>query len=212
MKRSTSSSEDEKDDKGDKRKSLFGKRLIAYLIDYLIVMTFAVLISTPFLDLNKYNDLSEKLFSVYTEFYSDKIEENEYIAEVNNISYDLARTSGPITIISIFIMVIYYVIYLIKKNGQTIGKKIMRIRVVSTDGELGVNQLIFRSFIANFVLLKILDFSFMIFASRNVYFECIGIFQEIQIFITFVSIFYILFSKSGLSVHDRLVHTKVVSE
>lgn len=212
MKKKDSSSEDEKDDKGDKRKSLFGRRLIAFMIDYLIVTSVSLLISIPFLDLNKYNYLSENMIEVVNDYYNHEIGVNEYVADFNNISYDLAQTSGILTIINIFVMIIYYVIYLIKKNGQTIGKRLMKIKIVSTNGELSINQLIFRSFIANFVLLKILDFSFMIFVSRNVYFECLGAFQEIQFFITFVSIILILFGKEGLTLHDRLVHTKVVSE
>ena len=95
-------------------------------------------------------------------------------------------------------------------NGQTLGKKIFGMKIVSTYGDLNANQLIFRSFLADFLLLNIISVMFLMFASRDVYINCIELFTLAQYTITFASIIMVIVNKEGLAIHDGLVHTKVV--
>lgn len=212
MKNEESSEKDDKDEKSDKQKALFIQRLFAYLIDLVIISVLAAIISLPFMNAKELTSLEDKLFGVFSDFYSEKIESNEYEAELNNVSYEISRVSGPLSIATIFLSLLYFVVYQLHSKGQTIGKRVMKIRVVSDEGDLNINQLIFRSFIANSILLKMLDLSLLIFAARSVYFTSIGYIQMIQSTITLISIFMVMYSKSGLAVHDRLVHTKVIRD
>ena len=220
--------EDQKSDKDDKRekennresivvsneeddsKALLLQRFFAYLIDMFVIVVITSLFATPFVDAQKSNELSKRSEELVEKYLAEEIDTNEYTAELSNISYDLSKSSGITSIISIFLGVSYYVVFQLYNKGQTLGKKVMKIKVVSTNGELSMNQMIFRSFIANSILLNILSIMFLMMAPRHIYFACVGLFSFIQYVVVIISVFMIKFSKNGLTVHDRLLHTKVI--
>ena len=82
-------------------KAMFLQRLVAYLIDSAIVVFIASLISVPFINNDKVSDLNDKSYELIEKYRSNKISNNEYIAEYMNISYDLAKSEGIVTLISV---------------------------------------------------------------------------------------------------------------
>ena len=194
----------------NEEKALFLQRLLAFLIDLFIVTLLASFIATPFLNNKKVESLNDKSIKLVEKYNKKKINLNEYIAEYTNITYDLARESGPTTIIELLLGIVFYIIIPLYNDGRTIGKRIMKIKIKSCDGELTANQLIFRSFIANSMLVNIISLVLLIFTSRSIYFYVLGLFLIIQYIITIISIFMIMYTKKGLAIHDRLVNTKVV--
>ena len=45
-------------------------------------------------------------------------------------SYQLSKETGLTNIVTIVVYVLYFIVYQMYMNGQTIGKRIMKIRVV----------------------------------------------------------------------------------
>ena len=150
--------------------------------------------------------------SLKFEYSKQEISTQEYIDYYAQTEYQIARLTGTRSLILLFIGVLYYIVFQTYNRGQTIGKKLMKIRVVSNDGELSYNQMIFRSLIANSILLNIIMFTFMLFNSAEVYFYSYIIFAVIQFVITIISAIMVMNNNNGLAVHDRLVHTMVVRE
>lgn len=199
------------DDKSGKLHKVFlTQRLFAYFIDTLIVLLIASLLASPFVNSNKISNLEDKYFSLINDYTSNKIDDSQFNTDIVNVGYDLAVQNGMMTIINVIVGVLYFVVLQVKMGGQTLGKKIVNIKVISTDGDLNYNQMIFRSFIANSILLDIITVLLLIFSSRNTYFTGVIMFTSIQYLITFISLITILSSKRGLAVHDKLVHTRVV--
>ena len=192
-----------------KRASLV-RRLCAYAIDYLIVVILVSLISAPFIDAKKIDKLQNESTEVIEKYQKGEITPDEYLERYSSVYYSLSRSTGVMTFITIIIYIVYFVVFQLYNKGQTLGKKVMKIKVVSTNGELSMNQMIFRSFIANSILLNILSIMFLMMAPRHIYFACVGLFSFIQYAVVIISVFMIKFSKNGLTVHDRLLHTKVI--
>ena len=88
----------------------------------------------------------------------------------------------------------------------------MNIKLISDTGELFMNQMIYRSLLANFILVDIISFIFMLVSPKSVYFYGVGLSQFIQYVIVFISIFMIMFRKDGCAIHDKLAHTRVIRE
>ena len=197
-------------DNNSGKKALFIQRLISYLIDSAIVVFVASLLATPFIDNNRISDLNDRSYKLVEKYRRDEISNNEYIAEYMNVSYEIAKNEGLVTLVSVIIGLIVFVVVPLYNGGQTLGKRLLKIKVVSRSGDLTMNQLIFRSFIANSILINLISVILIVISSKNSYFYCYGIFIAIQYIITVISVFMIMVGKEGRTIHDLLTNTKVV--
>ena len=193
------------------KKVLFSQRLFAFLIDVLVVYLLASLISMPFVDSKKTEKLTNEANELREKYMSGDISIESYSSQFGSLSYKLAWGTGVYSLITIVIEIVYYIVFQLYNGGQTIGKKAMKIKVISDNDSLGMNQMIFRSFLANFILLNIISFVFMLFAPKSIYFYAVSSFEAIQYIIVIISIFMVMYSKDGRTVHDRLTHTRVIN-
>lgn len=196
----------------DKKKALFFQRFFAFLIDMLLLSFITSIITTPFVDSKKISSLNEKSVEITQKLQKNEIDNMTYLKQYSDIYYKIARSSGIISFVSLLLSVLYFVVFQIYEKGQTLGKKMLKIRVVSLDGDLFMNQMIFRSFIANFILFDIISFGVMLFSPKTVYLYIIIFVEMVQILITLISIIMIMNREDGSAVHDILAHTKVVRE
>lgn len=196
----------------DSNKALFFQRLVAFFIDFIIVSLIVSIISIPFTDTKKVEKLQKDSVELMESFTNNQIDLDEFTNKYIDSYYKLCRANGMISLLSIFIGVCYYIVYQLYQNGQTIGKKIMRIRIISDDGDLFMNQMIFRAFISNFILNDICVFLFMLFSSKYVFFYSAGLIEFIQYIMVFASIIMIMYRSDGCAIHDKLFHTKVIRE
>ena len=192
-------------------KALFVQRFLAFLLDIVLVSVVASFISYPFLDMDSIQKLNESSVEVMENYTNGKIDEKEYFNESSTISYELARIQGVNTLVIIFLNILYFVVYQIKNNGQTLGKQILKIRVVdSSNRDLSMNQMIFRALIINSILLDMISFGVLIFANQSSYFYGVSFLAFIQFCILSVSTFMIMFGKDKRGLHDLVAHTDVV--
>ena len=194
------------------KKAYFVQRLIAFLIDILLVYTITSIVAMPFVDTKESKKVNEEINELLDQTTKQEITTREFADRNMDLSYRVARKNGIISLITLVMNILYFMVFQLYNKGQTIGKQIMKIRVKSDHGELTMNQMIFRAFIANSILLDLITFMFMLSNSRLVYFYGITTFGTIQYTITFVSIFMVLIRKDGRAIHDLLVKTRVVRE
>ena len=191
------------------KKGSFIKRICAYAIDYLLVVIIVSLLATPFTDVKKTEKNEQEAAEIIEKYQNNEITADEYIQRYSSVYYNISRNTGVITFITIIIDVLYFVVFQLYNKGQTLGKKLMKIRVISDDGDLSMNQMIFRAFIVNFILSNIINFALITFSSKDIYLGTSICISMIQYIIMFISII-MLTTKEGRTIHDRLVHTRVV--
>lgn len=194
------------------KKALFLQRFLAFCIDVILISLLASIITTPFMDKEKMEKIEKQEIQLLEQTKSQDFDVDDYIDSYMSINYKTARYSGLLSLVVIFLDVLYFVVYQMYKNGQTIGKKIMKIRIISDDGELSTNQMIFRSFLSNLILLSLLKYIFMLFGTKESYFYVSGVFELFQYLIMFISVIMIANRKDGKAVHDLLFHTSVIRE
>lgn len=192
-------------------KALFVQRFAAFILDVFIVSMIASMLVYPFLDLDSIEKLNKSSVQVVEDYVSQKIDINEYTSESISVSYEMARKQGLLSLITIFLNILYFVVFQIKNNGQTIGKKLLKIKVSSSDGDgLTMNQMIFRSLIINSVLIDMVSFCILLFTDEMTYFYGAGILSMIQFTIIAVSGFMVMFNEKRQGIHDLIAHTDVV--
>lgn len=194
-----------------KNKALFIQRFGAFILDILIISSIASLISYPFLDSKSINKLNDNTSEIIEKYSSGEIDVDTYFDEVKGISYQMAKQEGVVSLVTLFLSILYFVVYQYYNSGQTIGKKILKIKVVSNDDkDLTMNSFIFRSLIINSILIDMISFAIVIFGSETVYFYGFALCSFIKYILLLICAFMVMWSKSGQGLHDKLAHTNVV--
>ena len=192
-------------------KALFSQRFVAFMIDLFLVSALTSLVTT-FIPTNgtidKLYDQQTKIIENYT---SQKITMEEYVNQLVDISYDIAKQTGIATLIGIAISLLYYVLYVYKNDGQTIGKKMMKIKIEKkNDEQLTMNDLLFRTMILQGTLVSIIGFCTILFLDKDTYLATNSLLNLVQYSILLISFFLIAFTKEKQGLHDKLVGTVVV--
>ena len=111
---------------------------------------------------------------------------------------------------TIVVEILYFMVLQFYLGGQTLGKRLLKIKIVKQDGsDLSMNDVVIRNLINNSIFADIVV-AIMILFNKNVYFYGSSIVQIIQYIIIFVSIFMIIVRKDGRSVSDLIAGTRVV--
>lgn len=196
-------------EKDEYQKAYFYKRVLAYLLDIIIVFIVATLIALPF-KTESVRKVDNQIIEITQKALNGKINAKLYGQQMNELAYQKAKLDGIANIIIILISVANYIVYQGYTKGQTLGKKIMKIKIVKTNGtELTYNDLIFRNLLNNFIIFDILLAVFALIG-RKTYIYGYMFIDYLQLALLIVSVFMIAIRKDGRSVMDLLANTKVV--
>lgn len=174
---------------------------------------------------NKLLKLENKYANDLKSYYKDKkITNKEYniiIEKLNekysnkelNYNYKLLKYSIIPTIINLMCILLYFVVFQFYFNGQTLGKKIMKLKVISNnDKELTIFNFFIRSLIVNEVFLNTLNIIFLIILSKNSFITYNQIIYVITYIIEMAIISTILFDKNNRGIHDYICNTKIIED
>ena len=142
-------------------------------------------------------------------------------SNIGTIEQNINIFEYPLNIIiglaSFMVAALYYVyVPMFINNGQTLGKKIMKLRIVSNDySEASKKQI----FIRQFVIILLLEGS--LYTSSNMLHQVlnevtganiVSIYNTIGIAITALSALLVVIFKSRRALHDIITSTRVVAE
>ena len=114
--------------------------------------------------------LNDEANSLMNDYVSGDISSKEYLSNYMDITYDMNRASLDSNLVYLAICIGYFLIFQYLNRGATIGKSLMRIRVVSSDGsDIGFIQMFIRTSIINEILPMIM-LIILVFVSMGVSF------------------------------------------
>ena len=191
------------------QKAYFFKRVLAYLIDIILVSIVATIIALPFRT-ESIEKVDNQIIEVTQKALQGKIKTEAYTTQLNELAYQKAKLDGISNIIIILISVLNFIVYQGITKGQTIGKKLLKIKIVKINGnELTFNDLIFRNLLNNFIFFDILLAVFALIG-RKPYIYGYRSINIVETILLIVSVFMIAIRKDGRSVMDLLTNTMVV--
>ncbi len=193
------------------KKALFSQRLGAFIVDIILVSIFSTFITMIVPVSDAANKLYEQQDQIMERYINNQANIEEYVNNMIDISYDIAKETGVITIVSVVISLLYFVVIPMYKDGQTLGKKLLKIKIVkSNDTELSMNDLLFRAFLNTSILVNIISVCLVFFASKQLYLSASTIISGIWYIVIISSAFMVAFSKNRQGIHDKIAHTEVV--
>lgn len=203
------------------------RRIAAYFIDmFVVIIVISLLGQIKFLNPNydKYTKLSKEFEKFSESLIEDQnitseelINSKEYI----NYVYKLSHYSISNTITQFIVIVLYFTLFPIFNNNQTIGKRLFRIQVV----DIKKKKVSWYKHLLRALILPIYN-SLVLFIPVTLVFNLINvlIFKEktflyTSAIISFVfciysyfDVIYMISNKDDLTLHDKIIGTKVVEK
>lgn len=190
--------------------SKFKERALAYIIDMIIVSLVFWVITVFFTTSSNYQKLSDELDTVTNDFINQKIDIDTYIYKQADISHDMDKEIIMFNVLNGFLLVGYFVILPYYYNGQTIGKKLMKIKIVSKSGELTLNQLLIRALIIDGIGSLVIMLSLVYILNGYSYFIVNSLLNVVETILTIISIVFIIRKENHRGIHDLLSGTEVI--
>ena len=203
--------EENKIEKSPDIKAMFSQRVLAFLID-LVLLSMITSLITMFIPMN---DTATKLYEeqnrVLEDYVAGNVPMEEYVIQMIDLGYDISKQTVIISIVGVVISLLYYVVYPCYNNGQTFGKKLMKIKIKKTnDKELSMNDLLIRSMINNSILVNIITIALVLFLSKDLYLSMSSLLSSVQYLVLIISLIMIAFTKNAQGLHDKVCKTEVV--
>lgn len=197
------------------KQNIVFRRLIAYFIDFFIVAGIASCISyIPFLNPQKdaYEKKYNEIISLYEKLEQNVISQDEYTNEYISLYYDLNHLDLNYMIINLIVLIAYFGVYQYQGNGQTLGKKLMKIRVVSKDEKKSVGLLsyLIRCVVLNNIVITLLQVAILCFYSVDHYYFIYSNINLAGYVLIYVILFLFLVRKDHRGLHDLIAGTNVV--
>ena len=190
------------------------KRAGAYLLDLVIVTLIVSLLSyIPILNPNrvafseKYNELS----NLYTQYSKNEISNDEYEEAYIPISYDMYRLNSNYVILDIVIVLLYFGVLPFFTGGQTIGKKLLNLRITSIDdNELTLVNYLLRALILNNIIISIMEITVVYTMKVDNFFNVYSNINLVGYIITYITLFMVIVKRDNRGLHDLVARTKVI--
>lgn len=198
------------------------RRIIACIIDlFLVVLMTSMISNVPSCNprIDDYNELIEK-YNKETTVMLNKISSGEKVQFTKSFKDIVVKTDKSSLFVIIWFLIfsfLYFVLFQYYTGGQTLGKKLFSLQVVSNDGELKLSQLFKRTLLVGsslfngvivFLILKVI--LSLINLSTNAYFVIYFGLTTASIIFEIVFIINYLLNKEGKALDDIFAKTRVV--
>ncbi len=192
-------------------KASFFKRLLAYVIDT-IILTLIIGVLSNVASNKQYEKASEEYMRLQESYMKQEITITEYQNDIKPLVYDMQKSSVTINTVSVLLSIAYFIVFQYLNRGQTIGKKLMRIKITENNKEPSLKAMVIRTIIINSILTGILNIVLVYLLNKNTYYTGYQIVSYIELAFAFISALFIIYRKDKLGLHDIIAKTEVIEE
>ena len=188
---------------------LFFKRILAYLIDCVILFVAITLINVFIPTSGNTNELNKKLTNLMNDYMSEKVTIEEFTEQSEDLNYELTNATYISSVVGIIIYILYFVVFQAYNNGQTLGKKLLKLQVIKENGgRADVNTLLIRCLIPYGILVNFILIILILFVNKSLFLNISNILSNLHMIIIFITLIFMMIKSRGL--HDYLAKTKIV--
>lgn len=190
----------------------FFDRLTAYIIDIFIISLITSIICTSLPTNNK--ELEKDLNTLQEEVLSNKITYEQFVDEYQDLFYKNKKDTMAQSAITLTITIAYFVVFQYMNKGQTIGKKLLHIKVVdnTTEKPLSIFKGLIRSLLIWNILSGTLGIVLIYILNEKSYITSYLVITSIESIFIFITAMYTLYRKDNRGLHDIMINSKVIKE
>lgn len=193
------------------KRANFWKRFTAYMLDVLLlwIALFIVELIIPRSDL--YFETDKALTLISENFVIGKISLSTFLSGYADLIRIADKEQVFLSLANVIFILVYFCGIPYFFDGQTIGKKLMGIKIARKDNEcLTLNSLLIRNIIINGLGSLLISLVCIFILPGKLYFAVTSIFAIIQILLVIISGFMVLYRKDKRGLQDIFSKTRVV--
>ncbi len=187
------------------------KRIIAYILDILLVTLVATLIS----QVKFINPNLDKYMETYDE-YRELIKETESpdTEKIMQMNYDIYRYRTVNSAISVVCLVLYFGLYEFARDGRTLGQKAMKLKIVRKNDHKRASFINYatRIVILNNILFTMIAMVLVYLLNPKSFYYAAYVISLFQSGILLLNVVMIVMRNDRRGLHDMLSNTIVVPE
>ena len=189
----------------------FFQRAGAYLIDIIIISIILSIVMVGFTNpkLDKINEKNEELMNSFT---AAEITEEDYIEEYSSLLYEYNKANIIGNAVNLILYIGYFVVFQFLNNGQTLGKKLLKIKVEGNKDKINIVNYIFRGIFIYSIFSLLYNTTIINILNNNNYMLGYSIITAFESIFVIISMLFVLYRKDKRGLHDMMANTKVVSE
>jgi len=193
-------------------KPYFLKRVVAYLIDLILVMLLSTSITMVFINTDNYRNRTEELMNLTKSYSEGKITKEEYSAQFDEMNYFVTKEGVGTSIVTCSVSLVYYVILCYFCHGITLGKYIMKIRIVgNNDKKLTIGHFLIRALLVNLILSNLISIIFVSTMNQSTFVSIYPKVSNVLTIFLLATLLCMTYRNDGRGLHDILASTKVIS-
>lgn len=187
------------------------KRIIAFVIDIVIVSLVVSLINL--LPIDPYQDKYKDTYEKYNEVVRKSTEDgsHDYKDEIIELNYEVYKYRTYSSVFSAAALILYFGVLPLVMNGQTLGKKVMKLRVVSNnDKKLNFWKYLIRIVILNNIWLSLINVGAVYIVDGVKFYYVTYVISMISSLVYMLNLIMVMFRKDNRGLHDIVAGTKVI--
>lgn len=188
-------------------------RIVAYFIDIIIIYFIATII-TGFLPRSiTYEKAVEKETKIIDKATSGDYEIEEMLDELYEVRYDIDKETIHITLISCVLYLAYFGTYAFYNNGQTLGKKLLKIKIeYEGDKKYQHTMYLLRACLIHGIFTSVSLVILVLFLNVNTYSITYSVISVINTIFLFTTLVVSAFREDGKGIHDLICRTNIIKE
>lgn len=192
------------------KRASFRKRALAYIIDMFLV---GIIVGIMSYNVNtaRIDKLNEEANQLTKDYVSGKVNVSDYVNNFASISYDVNKENSSNTMIYLVVCIGYFLIFQYLNDGASIGKKLMKIKIVSNDNsKVNFLQMFIRTSIVNDIITNMMILILVYMTSNMKFFVGSGIINFVCNMFIIISVFMLIFRKDNLTLNDMMSKSCVI--
>lgn len=188
------------------------KRMIAYIIDILLITSLLMLLFYFLPSDLKANKIQTEIDQIGEEYASEEMDKMTYFMTLSSLEKELDEKQALEIVINSVLIVIYYIFIPYIWNGFTPGKRIMNIKMISNDNKkINLMALFIRTFIIDGLLASLLIILGIYIIPESFYLSFVSILAILQLLALIVSYFMVKYRRDSLGLGDILSRSRVIN-
>ena len=188
----------------------FKKRLFAYLIDFVLLTTIVTIINCVLPTTTKQVEINKELDSLQQDLLDGEIDNKQYFDGYKKLLPELDKSNMAINVCNLVFIIGYFIIIPVVNNGQTLGKKILKIKIEKIDGNLTIRDMVIRNFITTSLLQLMISSTLVYIVNNDIYYNLSIFVSLLQILLVIITSFMIIYRKDEKGVQDLITGTQVI--